>query len=230
MGHASERTPLRFSTQEAPSSRPPPPREFWQMSSRVAPTRQDKRLLTGPVARSAPSYEDSFVTAPMTPLPSRVPWEASSFASPSAPPSGMSPTPVRHYIVPAGPSPFHSLPPPVFHVRVAAGERADRRARRRFIGAVVWGFVLYIAISIAVTLVVSDWEGVRNNWEGVKEIARDRWRDFERWLKAQEARMPGQSMEEVPDRKAYRESFGDQVNGDPSGCVSQYSADTFGPS
>lgn len=143
----------------------------------------------------------------------------------------MSPSPVRHYIVPAGPSPFHSLPPPVFHVRVAAGERADRRARRRFIGAVVWGFVLYIAISIAVTLVVSDWEGVRNNWEGVKEIARDRWRDFERWLKAQEARMPGQGAEELPERETlHRETFGVQVNGEPGGRIAQNSADAFEPS
>jgi hypothetical protein len=118
----------------------------------------------------------------------------------------------------------------VFHVQAAARERADRRATRRFLQALCWGCALYVAVSVTVTMVVSDWDGLR---EAGREMARERWREVLRWIKAQEAKLPRErpspSLAATPPdgysvsgELALMDAAGVQVSGCGCGCGCVY--------
>ncbi|ORY63794.1 hypothetical protein BCR35DRAFT_308745 [Leucosporidium creatinivorum] len=84
--------------------------------------------------------------------------------------------PPRRTFTPLGPTPYHTLPPPVSYEREHAIRLADRRARRRFFSALCWGVLLYLGISAAVTA------GMHNQQE-LRRGAENAWRGIKRWLK-----------------------------------------------
>lgn len=84
--------------------------------------------------------------------------------------------PPRRTFTPLGPTPYHTLPPPVSYEREHAIHLADRRARRRFFSALCWGILLYLAISAAVTV------GMQNQRE-LKKGAESAWMGIKRWIR-----------------------------------------------
>lgn len=149
--HAPEFTPLASSSSASSSSAPPPPAvkphhpQQQQSHNPIYPFPAPSTSAGGP-----PSHYSS----------------AASHYAPSSAPSSSSPSAPRF---PSGPTAFAALPAPV--ISAAAHHRAlrqaDRRARRRVVGAVCWGMVIYLAVGALVGGVLGE-ELVRNGLVGLK--------------------------------------------------------------
>lgn len=166
------------------------------------------RFLSSPLAdpvractATAP-YEDSTKSATPTAGPSS--YTLSAHAAPFVPASHLisyqrQPTlhcsmsytlpPRPRHVTPLGPSPYHSLPPPVSYERAHGLTLADRRARKRFWYALFWGVLLYLAISAVVTV------GMQNQEELQRE-ARHAWKGIQRWIKDLENRWDSERLDD----------------------------------